>query len=312
MRLPPLLLALSCLVLAAVPGSVAAGRRRTAVGIATPPVATNPFKDVLVEPPVYQPPKREDAFNLYEIPELPDRFDVHFTYTSADRTKKNMEGRWIYDYSVRKTKIEYYPGGRNSDYVIGYFFNYLYGQESVMRYELGGPDGSKCTTFDLVVPFARMFSPRAWRRVDIDNIDLMQQSFYEAERQSAYVALAGTWKNLRLSLDIYTNSTLKQIVISGNSWSFHNQTDMSTWDQFAIANSPALRELVEPKVQAIYAGSMVEEVYLDYQAEVPFLLIKPTRNPAKLAQTMVRAKNRAKLGGKGKGKGKGKRGGKGR
>ncbi len=53
----------------------------------------NPFTDVLITAPTYHPPKTGTPWNVYEVPEMPEKFIVDFVYNGK------IPGRYVTDAS---------------------------------------------------------------------------------------------------------------------------------------------------------------------------------------------------------------------
>lgn len=234
----------------------------------------NPFVDELLRPPAYTPAPAAKPWNLYEIPELPDRFEMFFKYDHR------TEGRWVYDYRNRRTLVEYFVGGRGARGKHGLYGDYRVLSEKLLEYDTAGsPGGEQCSYYDLVRPYERMWSPRTWRKMDVFSIDFGGISPLESERLRTSVAVSGTFDNYMLQFSCYTNGTARRISIGKHHWEVTGFTDLSNLDREAWEATAAFRDLHTPEMECTYAGGVNTEYSEKLQSQLPWMLYKPTQNP---------------------------------
>lgn len=236
---------------------------------------SNPFTDQPVRAPPFIPQPGGKISNLYEIPELPDRFEAFFRYDNR------VEGRWVYNFRDRKTLVELFTGGAQSSARSGFFSNYEVLEGKMHAYDTAGsPGGERCAEYDFVRPYSFMFSPRSWRKIDVSSIDFVGMSPLESQRQTTSVAVAGIFDSFPLQFSCYTNGTIRRISIGRHHWAVHRFTDLSSLDREAWEATDAFRDLRPPEMGCTNAGGINSAYYYELQAKLPYMLFKPTQWPA--------------------------------
>jgi hypothetical protein len=238
---------------------------------------SNPFVDNAIKPPPFVPLPVKLPWNLYEIPELPKRFVAYF------RWNNQLNGRWIYDFVVRKSLVEYFLTDVARS---GFLMNYQVLAERMLVYDTAGaPAGEKCTNFDLVKPYDNMWSPTTMRFTQVYQVEHSDESFLEDERTRATVQTSGVSDDYIVTMHQFTNGTLREISIGRSRWVITRFEDLSRLDNYDSDRSEPLLAVQRPPTQAcVYGGGLTVEHAAIIQPRIPYLLVKPFGNKPSLTR----------------------------
>jgi hypothetical protein len=182
----------------------------------------------------------------------------------------------LYDFVDRKLQVEYRVH-TDPRAIYGYYYNYQVLKASLKTYQnIHFQEGEECRKYDLGPPYDRMFSPTAWRKVLVDDIEVTGESFYETERQNDMIHMSGNWDKIHVTFHAYSNGTFDLISVGHDEWKFFNFKDLTALDNEEVDTSD-LGKLKPPEMECIYAGFVSEDYQKQLQHKLPFPMVKPSK-----------------------------------
>lgn len=125
-------------------------------------------------------------------------------------------------------------------------------------YSLHGPEGDRCELFTLAGPYARLFSPPSWRRINVQSVERGPTDDSEQGRAAASVWFRGDWNGTVYSGELFTNGTLSRLTVGTSHFAFPDFRDLSPLDNYAASHNALLSLLRPPRVTCDNAGLLTE------------------------------------------------------